>query len=316
MCPDPTTPDRSNDPRPRPGGESGDRSGDRSRTRRRSSRGGRGRSGAPGATPAPAQGAPAGTPGGPPAGSAGGGGGRPPQGGGKPGGQGAPRNQQSGSGGGGGDNRNRSQGGRRPGEGGERPAGERPGGGRAPGQGGRGGQPAEGGRGQAPSQAQQQEAARARRRETEREIEAAPSLQDWSIEHLGYVAWMAHAQILPTATPQRAVRSYIVDIHAGEDAVNPRLWPAIAPFLKLEVVGPTAEAGARALGEAFRQLATELELAPAADYLRDNPPPEVTVSSPVQAALDTALPLDLDHPQEDIDIMNEGRKGAPLRRPE
>ncbi len=300
MSPDPTTPDRSNDQRPRSGGDSGDRSGDRSRPRRRSSRGGRGRSGAPGApgaSSAPAQSVPAGTPGG-----------------GKPGGQGAPRSAQSGSGGGGGENRNRSQGGRRPGDG-----GERQGGGRAQGQGaqgGRGGQPAEGGRGPAPSQTQQQEAARARRRDAERELEAVPSLQDWSIEHLGYVAWMAHAQILPTASPQRAVRSYIVDIHAGEDAVNPRLWPAIAPFLKLEVVGPTAEAGARALAEVFRQLAAELELAPAADYLHDNPPPEVTVSSPVQAALDTALPLDLDHPQEDIDIMNEGRKGAPLRRPE
>lgn len=306
MSPDSTPDNRPGEPRPRPNGESGERSGDRSRSRRRSSRGGRSRSGASGA--AQAQPAAGSAPAGPPASPAPNG--RPPQGGARPGGQnpgGQGQGQgrgggQAGQGGGGGENRNRSQGGRRGPEGGER--------GRSQGQGG--GRPANAD--SARNQNQQQEASRAKRRDAERDAENIPNLTDWSFEHAGYTAWMAHAQILPTLTPQRAIRSYIVDIHAGEDAVNPRLWPAIQPFLGLEVVGPTAENGARALAETFRRLAGELDLPPAADYLRDNPPVEAAVSSPVQAALDTALPLDLDHPQEDIDIMNEGRKGSPLPR--
>lgn len=309
MSPEPNSENRSSDPRPRPNGDSGDRSGDRSRSRRRSGRGGRSRSGAAGGTPAPAgqtppqgSGAPAATPaqGARPAQ----GGGRPQQGQGGQGGQNGQRPANQPGQGAGGEGRNRAQGGRRSADGNER------GGGRP--QQGQGGRPAaaDGGRGQA----QQQDAGRSKRREAEREGENIPNLTDWSFEHAGYVAWMAHAQILPTVSPQRAVRSYIVDIHVGEDAVNPRLWPAIVPFIKLEVVSGSAEAGARALAEAFRQLAATEALAPAAEYLKENPPSENPISSPVQAALDTALPLDLDHPQEDIEIMNEGRKGAPLPR--
>lgn len=299
----------SSDPRPRPAGNGDSSGGDRSRGRRRSGRGGRGRSGSgagqpQGQAPGPATG---------PSPEANGG-------------QARNGNERRGESRGESRGDNRGRGGRRSGEGAsqgsegrsDRPRGER--GGRGEGGGGgrqasRGGGDAGKAQAQGQNQAQQQEAARARRREAERESEPTPNLQDWSFEHLGYTAWMAHAQIQPIRDPGRALRSYIVDIHAGEDAVNPRLWPEISPFLKLEATGPGPEAGAKALAEQFRALASELGLRPAADYLAENPPPEIPVSSPVQAALDTAIPLDLDTEQEDIDIMNEGRKGAPLRRP-
>ena len=295
----------SSDPRPRPAGNGDSSGGDRPRGRRRSGRGGRGRSGSGGSGEGQAQGQTQGQT----TGQA--------QGQGRGERRGEPRGERRGEARA--DNRNR--GGRRSGDvptpGGEaktdRPRGDRGGrgeggGGRPAGRGGAG----EAAKAQAQNQAQQQEAARARRREAERESEPTPSLQDWSFEHLGYTAWMAHAQILPIRDPKRALRSYIVDIHAGEDAVNPRLWSEIAPFLNLETTGPGPEAGAKALAEMFRALAAEAGLRPAADYLAEHPPAEVPVSSPVQAALDTAIPLEPDTDQEDIDIMNEGRKGAPL----
>ena len=175
---------------------------------------------------------------------------------------------------------------------------------------GRGGQQQQqqGGRGREGRETQ--DPARARRRD--QETVEAPDLAAWSFEHLGYTAWMAHAQILPTATPERAVRTYIVDIHVDEDAVNPRLWPAIQPLLDLEVTAADAAKGARALAEAFRHKAGETGLPPADQYRQVLPPVEATVSSPVQAALDTAMNMDLDHPQEDIDVMNEGRRGQRL----
>jgi hypothetical protein len=126
---------------------------------------------------------------------------------------------------------------------------------------------------------------------------------------------MAHAQVVPLADPARAVRSYIVDIHVDEDAVNARLWPAILPFLELEAAVPNAELGAKELAQAFRALAKDTALPPAEQYRALLPPVEAVVSSPVQAALDSAMPLDLDHPQEDIEVMNEGRRGARLPRP-
>lgn len=175
---------------------------------------------------------------------------------------------------------------------------------------GRGGQQQQqqGGRGRESREAQ--DPARARHRD--QETVEAPDLAAWSFEHLGYTAWMAHAQILPTATPERAVRSYIVDIHVDEDAVNPRLWPAIQPLLELEVTAADAAKGARALAEAFHRKASETGLPPADQYRQVLPPVEATVPSPVQAALDTAMNMDLDHPQEDIDVMNEGRRGLRL----
>lgn len=155
------------------------------------------------------------------------------------------------------------------------------------------------------------QAVRSRRRTVEEE---AADLQAWAIEHLGYTIWMAHADVLPRASAERAVRTYVVDIHAGEVAVNPRLWPAITPFLELEVLAADQTQGSRRLQELLRGRAAELGLPPATDYLLLAPPAEVTVSSPVQAALDTAMPMELDHPQEDIDIMNEGRAGVRLPR--
>jgi len=142
-----------------------------------------------------------------------------------------------------------------------------------------------------------------------------PNLLEWAIDHAGYTFWIAHADILPAAVADRAVRSYVVDVHAGDDAVNPRLWPVISPFLELEVAAPDKKEGTRRLAELIRTRAAELELPAVAAYLEVAPPVEQAVSSPVQAALDTAIPLELDTLYEDIAVMNEGRKGAPLRTP-
>lgn len=135
---------------------------------------------------------------------------------------------------------------------------------------------------------------------------------EWAIELAGYTFWIAHADIQPAAMADRAVRSYIVDVHAGEDAVNPRLWAAISPFMELEVAAPNMQTGRKRLEELIRATAEALNLPPVAAYLEVAPPVEQAVSSPVQAALDTAIPLELDTPWEDIEVMNEGRKGAAL----
>jgi hypothetical protein len=314
MSPDAPASGPSPNSRPRPSGNGETSGGDRSRGRRRSGRGGRGRGGsgegqAPGQVQGQSTGQSTGQVQGQSTGQA-----QPRKGGdGRTERRGEPRGDARGRG-----DRRTSEGAPQGGDARrDRPRGER--GNR--GEGGGGGRPAgrgapvESGKGSSQAQAQQQEAARAKRREQERDADPTPNLSDWSFEHLGYTAWMAHAQVQPIRDPRHSLRSYIVDIHAGEDAVNPRLWPEIAPFLKLETSVPGPEAGAKSLAEKFRALAAELGLRPAADYLAENPPPEVSVSSPVQAALDTAIPLDLDTEQEDIDVMNEGRKGAPIRRP-
>lgn len=308
MAPDGTPPaDRSNSPQPR---------GDGGRNRRRGGRGGRGgersrgqaapQGGAPGATP---QGGAAGTP----QGQA-----NPPRqpGEGRPSRPGTPqRPAQPGQ----------SAQGRREGtrEGREGREGTREGNrevrddrGRQQGRRGPEGGNRQAGRGQEnrPAQPQGRGGAGADHRSRRREVEEeAPNLLEWAIEHAGYTFWIAHADIQPAAMAQRAVRSYVVDVHAGEDAVNPRLWAVIAPFLELEVAAPDMQSGRKLLEERIRQCATEQALPPVSAYLEAVPPVEQAVSSPVQAALDTAIPLELDTPWEDIEVMNEGRKGAPLR---
>lgn len=142
--------------------------------------------------------------------------------------------------------------------------------------------------------------------------ERIPELSDWCFDHRGYTVWMAQSQVPLASSKERLVRIYIVDIHAGEHAVDVKAWPVIEDFLNLDSHAPTFDKGRKQLAEAFAREAERRKLPSADQYNAQVPAPESKYAPVSENALAGAMELERDHPQEDIDLLNEGRKGAPL----
>jgi hypothetical protein len=134
-------------------------------------------------------------------------------------------------------------------------------------------------------------------------------LADWAFEHDGYTIWTARMRLIPPTSDGRAWRSYIVDVHCEEFAVDRRLLPEIVELLELSVRHVDEAAGRDDLARLFADEAGRLNLPPAEQYRGRLPEDAVSpFMTPAQTALGTLQPLDLDTDQETIDLLNEGRR--------
>lgn len=142
--------------------------------------------------------------------------------------------------------------------------------------------------------------------------ERFPELASWAFAERGFTVWTARMKVQPPTSDGRAWRTYIVDVHLDELAVDRRFLAELAPLLELSVLHAREDAGVAELAARFAAAAIEADL-PDANAYRERLPEEALVpgQTPTQNALGTLLPLDLDTDQETIDLLNEGRRGAP-----
>jgi hypothetical protein len=142
--------------------------------------------------------------------------------------------------------------------------------------------------------------------------EQVPDLNDWRFDHRGYTVWLAQSQVQQAASADRRIRTYIVDIHVDEHAVDSKAWPVIEPLFQLDSHAPSFDRGRKMLADLFAREAGRVNLPPADKYKAEVPEPESRYAPVSENALASAMELEMDHPQEDIDLLNEGRKGAAI----
>lgn len=140
--------------------------------------------------------------------------------------------------------------------------------------------------------------------------ETIPDLHSWAFSERGYTVWTARMRISPPGSGGCGWRTYIVDVHVDELAVDRHYLSELLPLLELSVAHVQEEAGVAELAGIFARAAEEATLPDAATYLA-RLPEEATLpgTTPTQTALYTLVPLDLDTDQETIDLLNEGRVG-------
>ncbi len=123
-----------------------------------------------------------------------------------------------------------------------------------------------------------------------------PNLRDWCFEFRGYVFWMAFNQLYPPLSDGRNHRAYLVDVHAGDDEVNPQYLPEVEELRHMFVLAASVKEARRLLEETVCSRVEAISLIPVEEYLARLPIVAEPEAEPVPNEPPSGLILPLEPP--------------------
>ena len=149
------------------------------------------------------------------------------------------------------------------------------------------------------SQSSKRQRGRGRRGSSAPAASVIPNLSDWCFELRGYVFWMAFNELYPPMSDGRNQRAYIVDVHAGEDEVDPQYLPEIVELKPLFVTGHSMKDCRKLLEAMVAEKLEAIGLIPVEEYMQRLPVVVEAEASEALAPEGLILPMDSPPPEAD-----------------